>query len=98
MITRPYRAVTLGIMTIWVVLGVINGGRALAGNRRAVSMNGRVQVGWEGFGSALGFALLLGLAISAFAVVGLWLGHRLQQWSERRRAEAVRPGVSEPAA
>jgi hypothetical protein len=98
MITRPYRAVTLGIMTIWAVLGVINGARALAGNRSAVSMNDRVQVGWEGFGSALGFALLMGLAISAFAVVGLWLGHQFQQWSDRRRAGAVRRGVSEPAA
>jgi hypothetical protein len=80
------------------VLGVVDGVRALAGNRSAVSLNGRVQVGWEGFGSALGFALLMGLAISVFAVAGLWLGDRFQQWSDRRRAQAVPSSFSEPAA
>ena len=95
-IERPYRAVVLGMMTLWTFLGIGVGIAALAGVRGAVSTNGRVRVGWEGLWAGIWTGVVLGVVLSGLAVASLWLGHLLQRWIARRQARS-RSGTVPPA-
>ena len=81
-IVRPYRAAVIGIMTLGIAFGLATGGAALAGVD-AIRTNGQAQVGSAGLVAGIVAGLVLGAFCSIVAVLGLWIGHRLERRARR---------------